>query len=655
MPKFINKRWHGYHMVFAMAFILVLLVCLSIYQWLYAIVGLFFFAILGYALFKAERSFREDFINYLSTLTSRLENVGKKTLDHLPIGIVLYSQTGKIEWANAFIKNLASRKQIIGLKIEEVFPELKNNGAKQDESFRIHMEERTFEVVSDRNNRLYLFQDVSQLEQLEKKYKEEQGVLGFLHIDNLDEAEQGLTDQESTQLVSNITGAISKWALENNITMKRIDTDKMFFVTQNRYLEKLIQTRFDILDVVREMTRKNKIPITLSIGIASVGETTIEKTKNAQAALDMALARGGDQAAVRNGEKILFFGGKTNAIEKRTRVRARVISHAMRNLIRDSERVLVMGHTQPDMDALGAAIGVVRFSLANDRDAYIILDESNHFIDRLLEGIKEHEYLQEHIITPEKAMQWIDDPDTLLVLVDTHKPSLVMSPALMDRAQRKVVIDHHRRGEDFIDDPVLVYLEPYASSTCELVTELLQYQSNDLGMDTLEATALFAGIVVDTRNFAIRAGSRTFEAASFLRRHGADLAMVQALLQEDLSQFVKRAEIIKNTEVLFDAVAVAVGEESETYDQLAIAQAADTLLNMQGVVASFVIAPRHDHVISVSARSQGDLNVQVIMERMGGGGHLTHAACQVRDQSLQETKEQLIDIIKDVSLGEELP
>lgn len=653
MPEFITKRWHGNHMIFAMCFIFVLLICLSLLaHWLYGVIGFVFFGLLSYVLYQAEQSFRTDFIAYVAKLNNRVKSVGKRALDQLPVGIVLYSDKGKIEWANPFVQALSPSKQLIGLRVGDVFKELSTK-EKQSEPFSIQVDDKVLEVIGDAKNRIYFFRDISRLNKLEKQCAAEQVVLGFLHMDNLDEAEQGLTDQESTQLISNITGAISKWALEHSITLKRIDTDKMFFVTQNQSLEKLIQTRFDILDVVRDMTRKNKIPITLSIGIASIGSSTIERSKNAQAALDMALARGGDQAAVRNGEQILFFGGKTNALEKRTRVRARVISHAMRNLIRDSERVLIMGHSQPDMDALGAAIGVVRFCLANDRDAYIIMDESNPFIDRLLEDVKEHDYLGEHLITPEKAFQWIDDPDTLFVLVDTHKPSLAMSASLLEQAQRIVVIDHHRRGEDFVEDPVLVYLEPYASSTCELVTELLQYQENDLGMDTLEATAIFAGIVVDTRNFAIRAGSRTFEAASFLRRHGADLAKVQALLKEDLSHYVQRAEIIKNTEVLFDTIAIAVGEESETYDQLMIAQAADTLLNMQGIVASFVLAPRHDHLISISARSQGELNVQMIMERMGGGGHLTHAACQIKDMSLQEAKEQLVVMIKEVSLGGE--
>jgi c-di-AMP phosphodiesterase-like protein len=319
----------------------------------------------------------------------------------------------------------------------------------------------------------------------------------------------------------------------------------------------------------------------------------------------------------------------------------------MSNLIRDSKRVIVMGHTQPDMDALGAAIGVVKFALINDCEAYIVLDEGNTSIERLLVAIRQHDYLGEYLIHPEKALAWAEDPDTLLILVDTHKPSLVIEPKLVERAQRIVVIDHHRRGEDFVKDPVLVYLEPYASSTCELVTELLQYQDGRLAMDTLEATALLAGIVVDTKNFAFRAGSRTFEAASFLRRHGADLMMVQSLLKEDLSQYVKRAEIIKNTELLDGNIAIAMGDEEEEYDQLLIAQAADTLLNMQGVRASFVIGRREDGLVSISARSQGEINVQLVMEQMGGGGHLTNAACQLKNVSLKDAKTRLIEVLKE--------
>lgn len=504
-------------------------------------------------------------------------------------------------------------------------------------------------MIHRRKERLYYFRDVTELARLQERYEQERVVIGLMHLDNFDEAGQGMNDQERTLLLTEVTGAISRWALKHDISLRRYDTDRFLLILEQRGLNQLMKSRFDILDEVREKTRQNKIPITLSIGLAVTGDTMIERTQNAQAALDIALARGGDQAAVHNGERIVFFGGKTNAVEKRTRVRARVISHALGNLIRDSERVLIMGHTEPDMDALGAAIGVLRAVRQNDRTGYIVLDEDDHNpgIERLLEAIEKHDYLRERIVTPERALQMVNDT-TLVILVDTHKPSLAIEPRLLDRAERVVVIDHHRRGEEFVRDPVLVYLEPYASSTCELVTELLQYQKDRTVMDTLEATALFAGIVVDTKSFAFRSGSRTFEAASFLRQHGADLAMVQTLLKEDLDRFVKRAEIVKNTEVVYDKIAIATGEEGERYDQILIAQSADTLLNMHGIRAAFVVCERDDGKVAISARSQGDINVQVVMEEMGGGGHLTNAAVQLENVTISEARERLLKILEKV-------
>ncbi|MBA4541915.1 DHH family phosphoesterase [Thermoactinomyces daqus] len=647
MPKFIIQRWHGYHMVFAMCFSLILVALLSTYRWIYGIMGLVFFAVLALVLYKAERAFRKDFSEYVLTLSNRVKNAGQAAMNQMPIGVLLYGRDGQIEWHNPFVPRMVNRERLVGESLEEIFPELKRSKEEDDQTFLIQLGDKVYQVIHEEEERLFFFRDITSLESLKQQLRDEQTVLGLIHLDNFDESGQGLSDQESTLLLSNVSGAISKWALEYDISLKRIDTDKMFFVTHHRSLQRLMKTRFDILDVVREMTRQYKIPITLSIGVASVGKSMVERAQNAAAALDVALARGGDQAAVQEGEKIVFFGGKTNAVEKRTRVRARVISHAMSNLLRDSKRVVVMGHTQPDMDALGAAIGVLKFAQINDCEAYIVLDEESSSIERLLTAIRQHDYLGEYLIHPGKALAWVEDPDTLLILVDTHKPSLVMEPKLVERAKRIVIIDHHRRGEDFVKDPVLVYLEPYASSTSELVTELLQYQDGRLAMDTLEATALLAGIVVDTKNFAFRAGSRTFEAASFLRRHGADLMMVQSLLKEDLSQYVKRAEIIRKAEVLDGGIAVAVGDEEEEYDQLLIAQAADTLLNMRGVRASFVIGRREDGLVSISARSQGEINVQLVMEALGGGGHLTNAACQLKNLSLEEAKARLVDTLKE--------
>jgi len=302
-----------------------------------------------------------------------------------------------------------------------------------------------------------------------------------------------------------------------------------------------------------------------------------------------------------------------------------------------------MGHKIPDMDALGSAIGILKAVRVNNAEGYIILDKMNPMIKKVLEEIMQHKELSSRLLVPEKALSMVT-PKTLLVVVDTHKPSLTIEPKLVEEVERIVVIDHHRRGEEIVQDPVLNYIEPYASSTSELVTELLQYQSDKLRVDSIEATVLLAGIVVDTKNFTYRTGSRTFEAASFLRTNGADPVLVQKILQEELDQYIKKAEIIKNAKIYFNNIAIAVAKE-ET-GQLLIAQAADTLLNLSGVLASFVISMRPDGIVAISARSQGKINVQVIMERLGGGGHLTNAAVQLEGVTLEKGEQKLINILK---------
>ncbi len=339
-------------------------------------------------------------------------------------------------------------------------------------------------------------------------------------------------------------------------------------------------------------------------------------------------------------------------MEKRTRVRARVISHALRDFVRESERVIIMGHKNPDMDAIGAAIGVLKIADGNDKEGYIVLDpgEVNPDVQRLMEEVEKHDHLWSHFITPQEALEEITER-TLLVIVDTHKPSMVIEPRLIERVERTVVLDHHRRGEEFIIDPVLVYMEPYASSTAELVTELLEYQPREFKLDRLEATALLAGIIVDTKSFAVRTGARTFDAASYLRSNGADTTLVQKLLKEDLEQYVLRSKLIESAEAYRDGYAIAMANEKQAFSQLIIAQAADTLLSMKGVVASFVISKRKDGLISISARSLGDVNVQLVMEELNGGGHLSNAATQLEGVSLKEAKEMLQRAIDDILEG----
>jgi c-di-AMP phosphodiesterase-like protein len=304
------------------------------------------------------------------------------------------------------------------------------------------------------------------------------------------------------------------------------------------------------------------------------------------------------------------------------------------------------------MDAIGAAIGVMKAVQVSGKQGYIVLEGVNPSIYRLMEEIKEDEEMRNRFISPEEALQIIK-PSTLVVIVDTHKASMVSEPKLVQMSQRVVVIDHHRRGEEFINDAVLVYMEPYASSTCELVTELLQYFHDHLHMEPLEATALLAGMVVDTKSFAVRTGARTFEAASFLRRNGADSSLVQKMLKEDLDEYLKKADIIKHARIIYENIAVATGEKGRKFSPLLVAQAADTLLNMTGIIASFVISERTDGLIGISARSMGDINVQVVMERLGGGGHLTNAAVQI-ECTLKDAEEKLLQVLKEMNTEEGL-
>ncbi len=643
MSKFTMRRRYGLHITFAMAFILVLLALLSIYHWEYGVVGLLIFAFFSFSLYHAEKKYQSEFKQYVRTLSGRVKKASRAAVDRMPVGILLYDTKQKIEWHNAFVYRMVNKESLVGARLDEVFPQLLQQ--KGSHPFRIQIDDHTFEVTHHLEERLFYFRDVTQLAKLEKKYEQEQPVVGFLHLDNFDEAGQELDDQQQVLLLTDIMAVITRWAQEYDISFRRFESDKVFLIMRLHSLEKIIQNRFDILDKIRDLTNKNKIPVTFSIGLAYPMKTLAAQTQNALNALNMSLARGGDQAAIHDGERVTFFGGKTNAVERRTRVRARVISHALTNLIASSDRVLIMGHINPDMDALGSAIGILKAVQISEKDGYVVLDKIDSSIERLVTAISNHPTLGDRLITPEEALH-LAGQNTLLIIVDTHKPSMVIEPRLIDRCDRVVVIDHHRRGEEFIPDPVLVYLEPYASSTSELVTELLQYQKERISLDPLEATALFTGICVDTKRFSLRAGSRTFEAAAFLRNQGADLALVESLLEVDFSQLVKRAEIVKNAEVIYDKVALAVGESDSIYDQLIIAQAADHLLDLKGIVASFVIGMRDDGRIGISARSRGELNVQVVMEELGGGGHLTHAAAQLTDTTLHEAAQMVKDALQ---------
>ncbi|MFN7251991.1 MAG: DHH family phosphoesterase [Anaerobacillus sp.] len=652
MPEFLLKRWHGYHIIALFVMAVIFVVILTIYEWVIGLLGFLSLAILLFYTIQAKNSFKKDLEQYISTLSYRVNKAGEEAVSKLPIGMLLYNEDKVIQWANHMVMSIIEA-DCIGEPVSQIADELENALGSDQKEISIQIGEHVFQAIFRREERLIYFFDITEEVKVKKLYEKEQTVIAIIYLDNYDEVTQGMEDQIRSKLMSQVTSSLNSWSKEHGVFLRRTSSDRFLAIFRHEVLEKLEETKFDLLDEVREATARQKIPITLSIGVGSGQGTLQEIGTLAQSSLDLALGRGGDQVAIKqkNG-KVRFYGGKSNAVEKRTRVRARVISHAIRDFILESDRVMIMGHVSPDMDAIGASIGVLKLAELNGKEGYIILDRNNISRDvrKLMEEVEKHDRLWAHFITPEEALEEVT-PNTLLVVVDTHKPSLVIEPKLLDKIDRVIVLDHHRRGEEFIDEAVLVYMEPYASSTAELVTELLEYQPKQTKLDLLEATALLAGIIVDTKSFAVRTGSRTFDAASYLRSQGADTSLVQNLLKQDLEQYIKRSRLIESAHIYRNGVAIAKGNPNEVCSQVLIAQAADTLLSMNGVVASFVISKRKDGAISISARSLGDVNVQLIMEMLDGGGHLSNAATQLGDVTLDEAETLLMEKIDEYIEG----
>lgn len=658
MPNLLQKRWHGYQSVWVLMLQLLLIIVISYYNWVLGLIGLCLVIGLTYAMLIAERRFRKELVRYVTDLSYRIKRVEGEAVGRLPFGILLYSEDRSVEWHNRFVAAMFDQDSVVGKPLSELLPVLpqlakdKKEASTGRSTIEIPINQRYYELMIDSAERLIYIRDTTELALLRESYEEGKAALGIVMLDNLDEATQGMDDQQRTALIARVTTAITEWGRQYQLYLRRLSSERTLMILNKKSLSELEQSRFVILDEVREMTADLKVPMTLSIGLAFGTESFSELGELAQSSLDMALGRGGDQAAVKAGQRLSFYGGKTGATEKRTRVRARVIAHALRDLMQESDRVIIMGHRMPDLDVIGASIGVLKAADMYKVESYIVLDGSNPSIERLMDRIEKEETLSRRFISPEQAMGIMTE-HTLLVLVDTHKASMTMEPELVEEASRIVVVDHHRRGEEFINDAMLVYLEPYASSTCELVTELLQYIHEKVVISPLEATTLLAGITVDTKQFALHTGSRTFEAAAFLRRVGADTMMVQRLLKEDLQEYMAKADIIKHARLIYGNIAIAVSDPGHPIPQLLIAQVADTLLNMTNVLASFVISERPDGLIGISARSLGSMNVQVVMERLGGGGHLTNAAVQL-EGTQEDAEKRLMQVLDEIEKEEGL-
>lgn len=613
-------------------------------------VSFFIFLVTFYLSDRAEETrIRKNRVNHILKLSTQIDKAGEEVFLRLPVGVILYNETYQIEWVNPYIRDLIGdetwRKKPLSFLSDDMMEAIGGDNA----TTMVTIQHFQFKVKIDRQlNALFLFNETEAV-QLKERYEDEKVVIATIYLDNYEEISRNLDDNIKSSFNSLITSTLNKWAEAYHFYIKKTGQDRFFAVLTQKTLIALEQSKFEILDEIRtlRMDKAQRNPITLSIGIGTGDVSTPELGKLSESALDLALGRGGDQIAIRDHTgNVRFYGGQTNPMEKRTRVRARVISHALSELVKESDNVIIMGHKAPDMDALGAALGVLNIAQSNDVEGYIIFDEKDITtgIIKIIEKIKEEDKIWRHFISPEEA-EAIYTSRSLVVAVDTNRPSLVAHEMLLRRATHKVVIDHHRRGEDFIDNPTLVYIEPYASSTSELVTELIEYQTKKKKLTTIEATALLAGIIVDTKSFALRTGARTFDAASYLRMKGADSVLIQQFLKEDLATVIKRNTLLEKAYIVHDSIAI-VKAKNEYYEQIMIAQTADILLTIDQIKASFVVAKRDEDTVSISARSLGGINVQLIMEAMGGGGHLTNAATQIKNIDLDEAEILLLEHIE---------
>nr|WP_071130412.1 DHH family phosphoesterase [Enterococcus timonensis] len=578
--------------------------------------------------------------------TARAEEGITSAVNTLPVGIIAYDSKNRLQWANPYailqlgeseyLKTTAGMAELIAVS-EKNKPYLT-------------YEARDYLVVKDTENQLLYFQEITRENELRQKNLESRLVIGILALDNYDEVTDKMDEKEISYLNSFLTTYISDWMNEHQVFYKRINSERYFFSCQYQDLEVMMEKKFDLLDIMRKATNEQAVPITISMGIAYGTENPEKIGAGAQSNLDMALVRGGDQVVVKEeaeNSKAQYFGGKTSSNIKRTRVRSRAIGTALGELMDAADSVFIMGHNYPDMDVIGAAFGVAALAGFHEKASWVVIDPAKMIpdVEKALKEIQKYPELAKKIVTPQEAMQR-KSTNSLLVMVDYNRPSLSVSPAVYESFERVAVIDHHRRGEEFPKSPLLVYLESSASSASELVAELIDFQDDRRHQITkLEATLLYGGMVVDTKSFKVRTTSRTFDIASFLKAKGADLSLAEYLLSSDLQSYLDMSRLISKTEYITKDIVIVTGKEDQSYDPVTAAKAADTLLGLQDIHASFVITKRTDGQVGISARSNGSVNVQVIMEDLGGGGHFTNAAVQLKT-SVADAKEQLLAVIE---------
>ena len=601
---------------------------------------------------------RQGVLQYIDSVTGSVDTASKSTLINSPLPTLVFRpDTGEIIWSNeSFLQLAGVREHLFEMRLSEAVPDFQVQwllSGKQESPERVELNNHRLRVygslVRSRNRTgvqslvaTTYWVETTEADHLREVYEASRPVAAILMLDNYEDLMKACEDTQRSAVLAQIDEKLQTWANAGQGILLKTDRNHYLFLFEEQYFQHFVDEKFSILDTVRAIRVAENIHPTLSIGIGKDSPSIPELYKNAKLSLEMALSRGGDQAVVRNQVDFAFYGGRTKATEKRTKVKSRVMANAFRELIADAGEVYIMGHSFADMDAVGAAAGICCAARKRGKQARIVIDREHTAAETLIARLDALPEYSGVFLTPAEAFLQMR-ADTLLVVVDTNRPDMVENPQLLESCNRVAVIDHHRRAATYIENAAFNFHEPYASSASELVTELLQYLVEPTDLLREEAGALLAGIVLDTKHFTQRTGGRTFEAAAFLRRSGADTAEVQRLFQGDLKDMVTKYDIIRRAEMYRSNIAVSVVEEPGV-DRVAAAQAADDLLTLKGVQASFVIYAAEGAVL-MSARSLGEINVQVILEALGGGGNSTTAGARIEDTDPESVRQQLIGVL----------
>ena len=642
--------------------ILILFILISVFRPILIIPSIILYiSILCYTYF-ANNKRKSEISEQLQDLTLTVDSAAKSSLINSPFPLVILETNGNIVWKSSkFVTEFADID--MDNYMDDLIIDIKDEIEKSDNKKRksvirqIQIGKKTYTVQGEfakskkyerKKSPEYMmilyFIDETEKVKLKQENEDKKICVGIIMIDNYEEVTQRVDAEQKTQLMAKVESTIYDWVNETNGILVKADRDTYVYVFEQKNLEKIKEEKFAILDSIKNLVRKDKIQLTLSIAISNEGDTERDVYKSASAAMDVILGRGGDQAVIRQNGKYLFFGGKVEEVEKRTKVKARIVAHALEELIKENDKIMIMGHTNPDIDAIGSALGIYRIAKTLEKEAKIVANVETPSIKDLYESIKDQ--YQEVFISSETALAQVDS-GTLIIVVDTHKKTYVESPELLTKTNKIVIIDHHRRSADFIDNSILTFQEVYASSAAELVTEIIQYTQNEVELSEVEAEALYAGIMMDTKNFTFKTGVRTFEAAAYLRRCGVDIIKVKKWFQSDLESYNTISEIVRKAEIVRDSIGISIYDVQEKETSLICAKAADELLTIGNITASFVLGLMEDGKVCISGRSIGDVNVQMILEKLGGGGHITLAGAQLENVTIDEAKQELISKINE--------